>query len=262
MFSSVFERLLVLNPHNVRLRKQVTGQSLSLASVIHQRLLSTQSNKSKVGRLITPHSLTLAATIATSLITASPARANLPLDALPDTLPPEAISLSCHDVVFGDFVPDQTPFGMTVGQNPRPKYSADTTWTATAPDGSTATLRTVAINNNSGKFIATGDDPDIFFVGFTDPKTGIRTPRLTEREGEPGDEWVLEIEYNRPISGSRVLLGDIDSQYVNDNLRFRDILEVESFLDATSTASSNTYVGSILVENLSGNKHTFFDDAL
>ena len=170
--------------------------------------------------------------------------------------------MSCHDVVFGDFVPDQTPFGMTVGQNPRPKYSADTTWTATAPDGTTATLRTVAINNNSGKFIATGDDPDIFFVGFTDPKTGIRTPRLTEREGEPGDEWVLEIEYNRPISGSRVLLGDIDSQYVNDNLRFRDILEVESFLDATSTASSNTYVGSILVENLSGNKHTFFDDAL
>ncbi|MEM1252862.1 MAG: hypothetical protein AAGI69_10540 [Cyanobacteria bacterium P01_H01_bin.21] len=192
---------------------------------------------------------------------ASPARANLPLDALPDTLPPEAISLSCHDVVFGDFVPDQAPFGITGGQNPRPKYSADTTWTATAPDGTMATLRTVAINNNSGKFIATGDNPDIFFVEFTDPKTGIRTPRLTEREGESGDEWVLEIEYNRPISGSRVLLGDIDSQYVNDNLQFRDILEVESFLDGTSTASSNTYVGSILVENISGNKHTFFDDA-
>ncbi|MBX2864846.1 MAG: hypothetical protein KTR27_14945 [Leptolyngbyaceae cyanobacterium MAG.088] len=208
------------------------------------------------------HSLALATSIAATLMTALPAQAdNLPAEALPDTSPQAPLSLSCHDVVFGDFVPDREPFGMTGGSNAKAKYSVDTVWTATSPDGTIATMRTVAINNNSGKLIATGNNPDVFFIEFTDPRTGVRTPRLTEREGEPGDSWVLEVEYNRPIGSARVLAGDVDSQYVNSNIRFRDILEVESFLNGTSISSTNTYAGSVLVESLSGNKHTFTDDA-
>ncbi len=206
------------------------------------------------------HSLALATSIVATLIIASPAQATFPLEALPDTSPQAPISLSCHNTLFGDFVPDRAPFGMTGGSNPAAKYSVDTVWTATAPDGTTATLRTVAINNNSGQFVASGNDPDIFFIEFTDPETGLRTPKLTERKGEPGDSWVLEIDYNRPIGSSRILVGDIDSQYVNSNVRFRDILEVESSLNGTSISSTNTYTGSILVESLLGNKHSFADD--
>ncbi|WP_031293564.1 SdrD B-like domain-containing protein [Leptolyngbya sp. Heron Island J] len=212
--------------------------------------------------MVAAHSLALATSIAATLMTALPAQADsLPAEALPNSSPQAPLSLSCHDMVFGDFVPDREPFGMTGGNNAKPKYSVDTVWTATAPNGTTATMRTVAINNNSGKFIATGHDPDVFFIEFTDPRTGNRTPRLTEREGDPGDSWVLEVEYNRPIGSARILAGDIDSQYVNNNIRFRDILEVESFLGGTSISSTNTYVGSILVESISGNKHIFTDDS-
>ncbi|MFG6099459.1 hypothetical protein SPB21_29720 [Leptothoe sp. ISB3NOV94-8A] len=262
MFSSLLERLVALNPHRVRVRKQLAEKSLPLVSLIQQRLLGAPSKKIHNGKMVAAHSLALATSIATTLMTALPAQANnLPVEAWPDSSPQAPLSLSCHDMAFGDFVPDREPFGMTGGSNARPKYSVDTVWTATAPNGTTATMRTVAINNNSGKFIATGNDPDVFFIEFTDPRTGISTPRLTEREGDPGDSWVLEVEYNRPIGNARVLAGDVDSQYVNSNVRFRDILEVESFLGGTSISSTNTYVGSILVESLSGNKHTFTDDS-
>jgi uncharacterized repeat protein (TIGR01451 family) len=183
------------------------------------------------------------------------ATAPFPPGALPNSTPPPPTSLSCHDTVFGNFVPDRSPFSTSPN-----KYSVDTVWTATAFDGTTATLRTVAINDNSGNFVSTGSDPDVFFLDFVDPNTGFSTPKLTEREGEPGDSWVLELQYNRPIGSARILIGDVDSQFSSATTQFKDIVSVESFLNNTSISSTHTYRGSILVESTSGNRHTFEDN--
>lgn len=182
----------------------------------------------------------------------------IPLDALPDSSPTAPTTLSCHNAAFGDFTPDRAPFGQTsAGLN---KYSVDTIWSAITPDGSVATLSTTEIINNSGEFITTGPNPTVFFEDFTDPNTGFTTPKLTEQEGEPGDAWVMEINYSRPLGNVRVLVGDIDSYYANARTRFMDVIAVESFLQGASTGATETYIGTDLVESVSGNRYMFSDN--
>lgn len=182
----------------------------------------------------------------------------IPLEAFPNSSPQPPTSLSCHDTAFGDFVPDRAPIGHT--SSDRRKYSVETRWSATASDGSVATLSTREIINNSGLFSSTGPNPNVFFVAFTDPNTGFTTPKLTEQEGEPGDAWVLDVNYSRPLGNARILVGDIDSYYANASTRFLDIITVESFLQGASISATNTYVGSALTESVSGNRYMFSDD--
>ncbi|MEO0394812.1 MAG: hypothetical protein AAF243_02355 [Cyanobacteria bacterium P01_A01_bin.137] len=207
---------------------------------------------------MTRSSLTLAAAIGASLLAALPAQANsFPAGALPDSLPQTPVSLSCHDTIFGDFIPDKPHFGTT--NKGRKQYSFDTKWVATASDGTTATLQTIQVNNNSGSFLTGGTNPDVFFQEFVDPQTGFVSPKLTEQEGSPGDSWVLEIEYSRPIGNARLLVGDVDSDQPSAVGRFKDVVTVEGLLDNTAVDVSQYYAGSMLQTSVSGTAYTFHD---
>lgn len=255
MFSSLLQHLISLNTKVEGVRKPITECSLALTLLILERLQAKSRNTRKP---VTRCSLTLAATIATSLLTALPAQAdNFPINALPDTVPQAPISLSCHNNIFGDFVPDRPHFSTT--NKGKKQYSVDTQWVATAPDGTTATLKTIQINNNSGLFIADGANPEIFFQEFVDPQTGFVSPKLTEQEGSPGDSWVLEIEYSRPVANARVLIGDIDSVQPQASGKFKDIIAVEGSLNATTVDVSQYYAGSMLETNVSNTTYIFSD---
>ena len=182
--------------------------------------------------------------------------ATLPTNSLPDSSPATPNALSCDSLPFGNFVPNQSHFA--VNSNGQKKYAVDTVWTATLTDGTTATVRTLQVNNNSGNLTSTGTDPDAFFVEFVDTTTGFQSPRLSEREGEIGDSWDLVIEYSRPI-GARFLAGDIDSLQTNV-AQFKDLLTVEGFLDNASVPTDNIYVGSNLEAIPQGNAYLFQDE--
>ena len=179
----------------------------------------------------------------------------LPAISLPDTLPANKVSLSsCQNLDFTNFVPNQTHFGEVDGNK---KYHIDTVWTATASDGTTATMRTVRVNNNSGGFDTTGNNANVFFTEFTDPNTTYQSPKLNLEAGEASqnDSWELVIEYSRPIGNARLLVGDIDSQ----SPFFKDVISVEGFFNGNSLAASNTYAGSELDVAAQGNLYTFQD---
>ena len=225
-------------------------------SVFGHRLTSDRQRNNGLQQ-VARRSLGLVTSLAVSMVPILPARASLPAGALPTSSPRAPLSLSCNSSAFGDFVPDRAAFGTT--DQSKKKYSVDTEWVATAPDGTTATLRTVQINNNSGDFVSTGADPDVFFLGFVDPNTGFSSPKLTEREGTPGDSWVLELEYSRPIGNARLLLGDVDSEQPTATIKFKDVVTVEGFLDAIAVDSSQQYVGSLLQTSVTGTAYTFQD---
>ena len=255
VFSSLLKYLIVLNTQAVEGRKPVTACSLALALLILERL---QANSRHGRKPVTRSSLTLAAAIGASLLAALPAQANnFPAGALPDSRPQTPVSLSCHNTIFGDFVPDQPHFGIT--NKGRKQYSFDTKWVATAADGTTATLQTIRVNNNSGSFLTGGTNPDVFFQEFVDPQTGFISPKLTEQEGSPGDSWILEIEYSRPIGNARLLVGDVDSDQPSAVGKFKDVVTVEGLLDNTAVDVSQYYAGSMLQTSVSGTAYTSQD---
>ena len=201
-----------------------------------------------------------------SILVCPSAIAALAPNSLPDSNPatPENLS-SCQNLAFGSFVPDRAPY-LTTSSGAK-RYSTDTVWTATAADGTTATLRTVRVNdNNISNFITTGNNANIFFVDFEDSQTGFNSPKVVIEEGEPndgsGDSWDLELEYSSPIGNARLLIGDIDS-LITSVAQFKDIVSVEGFLGSSSVVSSNSYAGSILKKTSQGNIVTFqsLDDA-
>lgn len=195
------------------------------------------------------------------IVTPTKAIAALAPNSLPNSTPspPENLS-SCQNLAFGSFVPDRSPYTTVNGID---RYSIDTVWTASASNGTTATLSTVQVNNNSGNFITTGNNANVYFTDFADPNSDTDTdpnndfvsPKLNVANGVPadGDSWDVQLVYSQPIGNARVLLGDVDSQ----RLFFKDVAISEGFLGNVSVAPSNAYQGTDLMQSFQGNVTLF-----
>lgn len=162
-----------------------------------------------------------------------------------DITPPE--NLSCHSQVFGNFVPDRAA---TSGN----QYSSDTIWTATAADGTTATLRAVTTTDTNSNLV-------IRFEDFTDANTGYTSPKLVNVDGDAGDQWILEIAYSRPIGNARLLLGDIDGLRAAPSAKspkFLDVVNVTGYLESSAVSPSDHYINSSFLQASSiGNTVSF-----